>query len=172
MMAKHSAASPSRSPVPNIRHHLLSKARGGIPSLSKNHQNSHGMKRSARRLVQDWSSIAPGETHRSRYLDHYRHSLSADLLYLTYKHDSTLTALPPPPLPQWKDIATNPYAQNRPRPPTRQGVQPNRQSTDDKNLVRIEKLVLSTHVKQAPSPFPCSSLRFMFNRSSQATSRR
>jgi len=93
--------------------------------------------------------IQPGSIYRSRYEEHYKTTLAPDLLYMTYNHAHTQNPPSAPRLPEWKDGASNPYTLSRPRPKTRSGVQPSPKPTTDRNLVRLEAIILSLHVKDA-----------------------
>ncbi|KAK4705443.1 large subunit ribosomal protein L5, partial [Phenoliferia sp. Uapishka_3] len=88
---------------------------------------------------------------RSRLSDHYKDSLSHDLLYLLYSHP-THTANPPSPLlrsPKWSP--TNPYALNRPppRPKGNRYLVPNSAYTSAPTLPILESIVVQTMTKQA-----------------------
>lgn len=99
------------------------------------------------------SQIQPGDVTRSRFKDHYRSTLSHDLLYLLYDHTATTTSFSlPNPLsrsPIWSP--SNPFAVNRapPRPKGNRYLVPNPSFTSAFSLPVLESIVLATMDKGA-----------------------
>ncbi|GAA5838195.1 hypothetical protein JCM11251_004734 [Rhodosporidiobolus azoricus] len=100
------------------------------------------------------SGISYGQTARSRIQDHYESSLSHDLLYLLYSHQThaTADALPNPlsRSPVWSP--TNPYAQGRAAPPRPKGnryIVPNPSYTSSQSLPHLESIVVESMTKTA-----------------------
>ncbi|GAA6044051.1 hypothetical protein JCM8097_008692 [Rhodosporidiobolus ruineniae] len=100
------------------------------------------------------ANIQYGQTSRSRTKDHYDASLSHDLLYLLYSHQSHVqaNALPDPlsRSPVWSP--TNPYAAGRSAPPRPKGnryIVPNPSYTSPDSLPHLEAIVVESMTKTA-----------------------
>jgi large subunit ribosomal protein L5 len=97
------------------------------------------------------AGIRPGEQHRQRLVQHYETTLAPALLYMTYDHYRTLTPPvdPATTLPRWD--STNPYTKNRPARPTpgNRPLSPMTRAIGPDNVVRLDHVVVSTHVKDA-----------------------
>ncbi|KAG8968678.1 hypothetical protein FRC03_006425 [Tulasnella sp. 419] len=90
--------------------------------------------------------IRLGPISEPRILSHYNNTLADDLLYLTYRHNEN-----PQPQQHPKHDTNNPYTKNRPIPPPKggRGLRPSAKPTSDENVVKLEKIVIHTMVKQA-----------------------
>ncbi|BGP20967.1 hypothetical protein JCM10213_003361 [Rhodosporidiobolus nylandii] len=100
------------------------------------------------------ANIAYGDTARSRIKSHYDASLSHDLLYLLYSHQThaQADALPNPlsRSPVWSPA--NPYASNRPAPPRPKGnryLVPNPSYTSPQSVPQLESIVVESMSKTA-----------------------
>lgn len=100
------------------------------------------------------SGVSHGQTARSRIQDHYESSLSHDLLYLLYSHQTHAgaDALPNPlsRSPVWSPA--NPYAQGRAAPPRPKGnryIVPNPSYTSAQSVPQLESIVVESMTKTA-----------------------
>ncbi|KAK4053339.1 54S ribosomal protein L7, mitochondrial [Microbotryomycetes sp. JL221] len=98
-------------------------------------------------------SVTPGPTHRSRLRDHYINTLSHDLMYQLYQHD-THTSASTKPNPQTRQPVwspTNPYALNRapPRPKGNRYIVPNPSFTSSDTVPKLERIVVQSMTKTA-----------------------
>jgi large subunit ribosomal protein L5 len=100
------------------------------------------------------SGVTYGDTSRSRVKDHYDATLSHDLLYLLYSHQSHAQGetLPNPisRTPVWSP--TNPYAANRAAPPRPKGnryLVPNPSYTSARSIPHLESIVVESMTKTA-----------------------
>lgn len=126
---------------PSLRPLVASTSRISSTSSRSFHVTPHA------RSVEAYARIRPAATHRSRYLAHYQNTLAPDLLYMTYDHQNTQRPPEPPALPSWD--SENPHTKNRSRPRIKTALTPAPRPTTDRNLIQIESLTLSIHVKQA-----------------------
>ncbi|GFZ42617.1 hypothetical protein JCM24511_00334 [Saitozyma sp. JCM 24511] len=97
----------------------------------------------------DWSlpEIHVGQTHPSRYGEHYDDTLSSDLLYMTYNHRLAHATPAATPVPEPR----TPYELNRPQPLPR-GNRPARPSAKvvrPDTIPRLESITIHTMVKEA-----------------------
>ncbi|KAG8938695.1 hypothetical protein FRC00_014557 [Tulasnella sp. 408] len=92
------------------------------------------------------TDIRVGPISEPRTLAHYHNTLSEDLLYLTYRHGVTFSPQKRP-----EHDPENPYTRHRPAPQPKggKGLRPAAPPTDAANVVKLEKIVLHTHVKEA-----------------------
>ncbi|GAA5889904.1 hypothetical protein JCM6882_004361 [Rhodosporidiobolus microsporus] len=100
------------------------------------------------------SNVTYGQTARSRIQDHFDSSLSHDLLYLLYSHQThaSADALPNPlsRSPVWSPV--NPYAGGRAAPPRPKGnryIVPNPSYTSPQSLPQLESIVVESMTKTA-----------------------
>ena len=97
----------------------------------------------------EWTlpEIHLGQTHPSRYQDHYDQTISSDLLYMTYNH--RLAQTPPPSLPL--PPPQTPYELNRPTPLPRgnRAARPNPRLVTPDTMPKLESITLHTMVKEA-----------------------
>lgn len=97
----------------------------------------------------DWSlpEIHVGQTHPSRYGEHYDDTLSSDLLYMTYNHRLAHATPAAAPVPEPRTT----YELNRPQPLPR-GNRPARPSAKvvrPDTIPRLESITIHTMVKEA-----------------------
>ncbi|KDE03182.1 hypothetical protein MVLG_06335 [Microbotryum lychnidis-dioicae p1A1 Lamole] len=98
-------------------------------------------------------AVQPGPTSRSRLQDHYSNTLSHDLLYMLYHHQTHVQAATQPNptsrAPVWSP--ENAYAKNRapPRPKGNRYLVPNQSYTSAATLPKLEAIVLSSMAREA-----------------------
>lgn len=96
------------------------------------------------------SSLSP-----HRYAEHYSRVLAPDLLYMTYDHSPAMSHLTPPHLKKASQITwdpSNPYTKNRPAKQPKgnnTSLQPAVRRIKPDTVVRLERIVLDTFVKEA-----------------------
>ncbi|KAG8973218.1 hypothetical protein FRB90_009977, partial [Tulasnella sp. 427] len=92
------------------------------------------------------TDLRVGPISEPRTLSHYHNTLAEDLLYLNYRHGVTITPQKRP-----EHDPENPYTCHRPAPQPKggKGLRPAAPPTDAANVVKLEKIVLHTHVKEA-----------------------
>ncbi|KAG8897653.1 hypothetical protein FRB99_008011 [Tulasnella sp. 403] len=91
------------------------------------------------------TDIQVGPVSQPRILSHYNNTLASDLLYLTYRHGGTHK---PQQRPE-RDV-NNPYTLHRPAPQPKggKGLRPSTPPTTHEHVVKLEKIVLHTMVKE------------------------
>lgn len=143
------AAAPPRTPAaaPILARFSSSSTSPSSPSTSSS-------KQAAQDTSAALSGVTYGDTSRSRIKDHYEASLSHDLLYLLYSHQSHAQgdSLPNPlsRSPVWSP--TNLYAANRSAPPRPKGnryLVPNPSYTSARSLPHLESIVVESMTKTA-----------------------
>ncbi|KAG2758034.1 ribosomal protein L5 [Suillus brevipes Sb2] len=89
------------------------------------------------------------DTHPCRLMDHYHTTLQDNLMYMTYNHESGI-----PPSPRQIRLTydpNDPYTKNRHNPPvggSQAGKKPAPPTTSE-NVVRLEKIVINSMIKEA-----------------------
>ena len=91
--------------------------------------------------------IELGQTHYSRYHEHYDSTLATDLMYMTYNHRASIK----PPRESTPTIPKTPYEVNRPAPAPRgnRPIRPETRHITPDTVPRLESIILHTMVKEA-----------------------
>lgn len=97
--------------------------------------------------------VRPGPVQRSRFEEHYKTTMAADMMYMA--HDHELASNPPTPLaldsrlPPWDPL--DPYTINRPSrtPRGNRPVPPTTKPVEPSSVVRLESIVLHSYQKEA-----------------------
>lgn len=96
-----------------------------------------------------------GQTHPSRYHDHYDATVASDLLYMTYNHRATATAEAQLAAASTEAAATSKpvtgYEANRPKPAPRgnRPIQPLTKGITAESVPKLESITIHTMVKEA-----------------------
>lgn len=103
--------------------------------------------------AQDWvvPAIHLGQTHPSRYGDHYHNTLATDLMYMTYDHRAATTSTSAPTPPARSPETMTPYELNRPTPPPKgnRPLRPSASPVTPTNIPQITSITIHTMVKEA-----------------------